>query len=405
MAGATAGTMTHRYNLALPEVYRDRVSGEAALVRRGLVTLASSDWAAPDDDASVVLECYELPEERALCALEKGVHKCLDLKYPLRLEDYSLIVRALIRGAVSQSIELGLRSKLCRAAARLLSKRECEIPGGIPWRTLADAIMREHVECMHGAPFTGRDVRENHCRSLVNLFGKVIFYLPEEDTAEVVWGAFIEKVREVESDPDTAYLAFMLMSYILPTRGEQWTGWTKEGMDLLESVESSPYWDALWASMFARTAKHQPNTVDWDQCITTSCSRISLSVWDCRLARLLHIPPLKRHCPRHCFFLTHADPLDSTALFTAYALSPLQPTTRMYLERFINLIENYCHPSNSGRWSSSIASFLQYLTHALMLRVSAERARDKGWSHRSHFFRFPQRCRRPLGASFGRSLC
>lgn len=370
----------HRYNAALPDVYRGVIPSEAELFIRALTTLACSDWLAEDDGAQSVWEGYGLPEERALAALEKGVHKCLDLKYPLMADDYSLLVLTLLRGCLSPSIEIGLRSKLARASARLMSKKDCTISGGVPWRLIVNSILEEHVECMHGAQFIGNEVRDNHCKNLVHLLSKCVFYLPGNDTAHSVWGAFIEKIRQFDSDSDTAYLALVLLSHILPTKGVEWTGWTTEGIQLLTSVDESPFWDALWASMFARVAKHQPNIVDWTPCIPVLFKHMCLTLGLPLGAAAPH-SPLKLYCPRHCYFLLNADLVDSFALFTVYALSPRQPSARAYLERFIVLIENFCHPSNSGNWSASIGCVLLGITQALVARVSAERRATKSGIH------------------------
>ncbi len=364
----------HRYNQALPPIYRDKLEGEALLLRRALLTLARSDW--NDDDggeAGVHHESYELPSERALSALEKGVTRAQELKYQLFPEDYPVIVGALLRGALTPSLDPGLRSKATRSCTRLLMKRDCCIPGGIQWRVVVDAILRYHVECIHGAPFWGRDIRDSHCRNLVHLLQQCPFYLPDGDDAQVVWNAFIEKIRLVNDDPDTAYLSFFLMSYVLPVRGEQWTGWIEEGIRLWRSVENCPLWDAQWVSLFAKIAKYQPAVVDWDNTVPMIFKHLALS---------LHLPlgaiaphsPTKRPVPRHCYFLIHSDTISAVAVFAAYAMSPAKPCVRTYFERVIVLIENYWHPSNTGRWSSSISSFVSTFTSALCNRVLKERA-------------------------------
>lgn len=364
----------HRYNRALPPVYRNKLEGEALLLRRALLTLAKSEW--NDDDggeAGVHHESYELPSERALSALEKGVTRAQELKYELLSDDYPVIVGALLRGALTPSLDPGLRSKATRSCTRLLMKRDCHIPGGIQWRVIVDAILRYHVECIHGAPFWGRDIRDSHCRNLVHLLQQCPFYLPDGDDAKVIWNSFIDKIRLVNDDPDTAYLSFFLMSYLLPVRGEQWCGWIEEGIRLWRSVENCPLWDAQWVSLFAKIAKYQPAVVDWDDTVPMIFKHLALS---------LHLPlgaiaphsPTKRAVPRHCYFLIHSDTISAVAVFAAYAMSPAKPCVRTYFERVIVLIENYWHPSNTGRWSSSISSFVSTFTNALCNRVLKERA-------------------------------
>lgn len=367
----------HRYNKSLPPVYRDRVVGEASLLRKALLTLATSSWNDVEDDiASAVNETYELPKERALSALEKGVGKLLDLKYDLNPEDYPPIARALLRGAVAPSLDPGLRSKAARIANVLLSKRECNVPGGIQWRAVADTILREHVECINGAPFWGRDVRELHVRNLVSLLDKCVHYLPDGDDAKVIWDAFIGKIRKIDEDPDNAFLSFFIMSYILPIRGEQWTGWTEEGKRLWKTVENYPHWDAMWIALFARVTKNQPATVDFDDCVPRIYKLLSLSL-NLPLGSVAPNSPQKRGVPRHIYFLACSDVVSSAACFTAYNISPISTVSRTYFDRIVVLLQNYCHPSNSGRWSHPISSFLSTFTNSLSRRITAERAATK----------------------------
>lgn len=367
----------HRYNQSLPPVYRERVAGEAALYRKAVLTLADLRSSDSEKDLHVPIdESYEQTKERELSALEKGLSKLLDLKFVLLPEDYAPLTRALLRGALTPSLEPGLRSKAARMVHILISKDECEIPGGIQWRAIVDAILREHVECINGAPFWGRDIREMHVRNFVSLLDKCVYFLPDGDNAKVIWDAFIGKIRKMEDDPDSAFLSFFLMAYVLPVRGKEWTGWTVEAKSLWASVHNYPNWDALWIALFAKVAKHQPATVNFDDCMPRIYKLLSLSL-HLPFGSAAPNPPQKRGIPRHIFFLANADVVSSVAVFTAYSLSPVHPVARDYFDRIVVLIQNYCHPSNSGRWSHWIGNFLSTFISAIVDRVTNERAATK----------------------------
>jgi len=372
----------HRYNLALPDPYRSSVQGEARLLRRALLTIARSDWNSDDlGDPSGGHESYELSSERALSALEKGVSRAQDLKYDLLPGDYPIIVNALLRGGLSPTLDPGLRSKALRSSVRLLSKRDCHIPEGVQWRAVVDAVLRDHIESIHGAAFWGRDIRDSHCRNLIHVLQQCVFHLPPGDNAETIWNAFIDRVRQVEDNPDTAFVSFFLMSYLLPVRGEQWTGWVPEGIKLWRSVENCSLWNAQWISLFAKIVKYQPGIVDFDDTIPLIYKHFVLSL-ELPLGSIAPHAPARRHIPRHTYFLVHSDIISAVAVFAAHALSPLKPVARTYFERIIVLIENYCHPSNTGRWSSTIATFISTFTSAFMHRVTNERkAQLKKWYH------------------------
>lgn len=384
-----------RYNAQLPPSYRSKLDREQKLFHRALRVLVdailTSDEASqpsrshhsaddvatsslPSDDYLIVAEGYEHEFERDYAALEKGIGRYLDLKHPFDPDDFPLFVAVLVRGALSQTLDMGLRSKLARAATRVLQKRQCVLPQGIDWRPIMAVILKTHIDCVTGGPFIGKDIRDAHCRNMLSLLTNCRNYLTPHDDAKRIWQQFAPKL--VGADLDSRFQELLFMSHVLPTRGEVWSGWVSEGMELWKSIESSSDWDSIWMNMMARVTKHQPCVHDWTAHLPQIFGRLTKSFY-LPLGAIAPQSAVDRRCPHFCNFLLDSKMISSAASFIVYSMSPRQPETWEYLQRLFALIANYFHPSNSGRWSMSIGSFLVHITANLVIRVIEERNATK----------------------------
>lgn len=370
-----------RYNSQLPPSYRGALDVERKLLIRALRILVDDITASPSEssesDASsedscdeYVSEGYQYETERDFASLEKGISRYLDLKHPLQTSEYPLFFNVLLRGALTPSLDIGLRSKLARCASRLLSKRQCELPDGAPWRRIIDQITSVHIDCVDGTPVIGRDVREAHSRNFVSLLSKCRMYLSPDDDAETIWKHFAPSIRAVH--PDVQFHGMILLSYVLPTQGDAWSGWVTEGMQLWGRMESSTDWDTLWMGLFSRLSRHQPCMHDWTPYLPWIYSRIE-DASQLPLGALAPQGSIDRRCPQYLNFLMDGSVISAAARLSVYALSPKYPDALLYLKRYFALIANYFHPSNMGRWSGTIGSFLSYVTGALVSRFTDER--------------------------------
>ncbi|CAN8070175.1 unnamed protein product [Agarophyton chilense] len=379
-----------RYNSQLPPNYRASLHDERRLLNHALHTLAnailtspevcpqsahaSNDEQARSDNSltanTFVAEGYQAAFERDLAALEKGVGRYLDLKHAFDPEEYPLFINIMVRGALSPSIDMGLRSKMARCASRIMMKRLCVIPNGIPWRPIVKRITELHIDCIDGSPYIGRDVRESHCRNLVSLLTKTRNFLTPDDSAEKIWNEFASDLHSV--DIDEKFRALLLLSHVLPSRGDSWSGWVPKAMKMWQSITCSSDWNTTWMNIFSRLARHQPCVLDWTPYLSLIYSRMT-SAFPLPLGPYASHGQIDRHCPTHLYFLMDGKHISMFATFAVYSLSPKYPEALSYLERFFTLIANYFHPSNSGSWSSSIGAFLSYVATHLSSRVNEER--------------------------------
>lgn len=370
----------HRYNAQLPPSFRGKLADERLLQLHALRTLANHileagvEASIEADDNHLAAEkegAYSRAIERDLSAFEKGICRYLDLKYQIPADDYQLFTQLLLRGAATYEIDMGLRSKLARAVSRIIRKRECKLPHGIPFRPLLDILKRVHLDSVEGGPFIGRDVRDAHCRNILSLLQRCRDYVPEEDSADIIYSELGPKITI--SSPDAAFEHLLILAHVLPTRGAATLGWLPDALQKFPALANAPEWDAAWLGLFSRVAKHQPCLVDWTPHLPHMYARI-VSAFKLPLGSAAPQHPVERRCPHHCVFMLSDRTIPAAAILAAYALSPRTPAAMHHLERLIALVANFFHPSNGGRWTGNLGSFLHSFTVSLASRVTAERA-------------------------------
>lgn len=381
-------TTLHRYNANLPPSYRDAVVTEQVRLLAGIRALASyllqsATTGPPAEAGAPNCEFYYRAVERDLAALEKGVARFLDLKYLLPPPDYPVLVRVFLQGIFTAGLDLGLRAKLSRITVRLIYRADCVLPFALPWRRIVVALRAVHLDAADGTPYIGKDVRDAHCRNLINLLRCVrLFVAASGDGAAADAAAASTAVQEIwaeltsgidTSTAESTFLPLLLLSHVLPTRGDAWAGWVQPGAALWAKLDMSSEWDAVWLSLFSRLARHQPAVVDWTDYLPLVYDRI-LPCLQLPLGYAAPQSPVERRCPSHLSFLFSGKATVSAACFAIHALSPARPAAMAYLSRLLETARLYFHPSNGGRWTAYLTSFLGHLTGHLVSRLLGERA-------------------------------
>lgn len=376
------------YNANLPSLYRDVVLTEQVRLLGGIRALASSLLQSatngpPTEAGAANCEFYHRAVERDLAALEKGVARYLDLKYLLPPPDYPMLVRVFLQGIFTAGLDLGLRAKLSRITVRLIYRSDCVLPFALPWRRIVVALRAVHLDAADGTPYIGKDVRDAHCRNLINLLRCVRLGVSSSGggaaadaaaaltTVQEIWAELTGGIDV--STAERTFLPLLLLSHVLPTRGDAWSGWVQPGATLWATLDMSSEWDAVWLSLFSRLARHQPAVVDWTDYLPLVYDRI-LPCLQLPLGYAAPQSPVERRCPSHLSFLFSGKATVSAACFAIHALSPARPAAMEYLSRLLETARLYFHPSNGGRWTTYLTSFLGHLTGHLVSRLLGERA-------------------------------
>lgn len=316
-------------------------------------------------------EGYERELERDLVALERGLSRYLSLKYMLEACDYDLLVKTFLRGIFTKGIDMGVRSKMCRGIVRLLDKRDCVLSFGMPWRAFRDLLIKCHVDCADGAEYIGREIREPHGKHLGSVLLLSRFFLKNDDCAEVIWNELVDQIDL--NIPEMTFVPAVLLSIVLPTHGDEWTGWVEKAIELWGNLPFSTDWDSIWISLLSRVAADQPGKIEWTPFLSKIYERM-MFFFRLPLGGAAPHSPCDKRCPAHCHFLLNHRITEYAPKFIASSLSPEEPESLLYLKRFIELIANFFHPSNGGRWSTSLASFIGGFVGRLTSRVTRERS-------------------------------
>lgn len=345
--------------------------------------LQSATSGPPAEAGAANCEFYHRAVERDLAALEKGVARYLDLKYLLPPPDYPILVQVFLQGIFTAGLDLGLRAKLSRITVRLIYRADCVLPFVLPWRRIVVALRAVHLDAADGTPYIGKDVRDAHCRNLINLLRCVRLGVAASGDGEagdgsaastVVQEIWTELTDGVDiSAAESTFLPILLLSHVLPTRGDAWAGWVQSGAALWAKLDMSSEWDAVWLSLFSRLARHQPAVIDWTDYLPLVYDRI-LPCLQLPLGYAAPQSPVERRCPSHLSFLFSGKATVSAACFAIHALSPARPAAMEYLSRLLETARLYFHPSNGGRWTTYLTSFLGHLTSHLVSRLLGERA-------------------------------
>jgi hypothetical protein len=196
-------------------------------------------------------------------------------------------------------------------------------------------------------------------------------FVPANESADRVYaehGPFINATT-----PDDAFEHLLILAHTLPTRGTATIGWLPDALTKFPTLVNASEWDAAWLGIFSRVAKHQPGAFDWSPYVSDIFSRI-VAAFKLPLGSAAPQSPVERRAPHHCHFLVSDRMAFASALFVAHALSPKQPAVLDGLRRLVALVANFFHPSNGGRWTGMLGSFLHNFSVAFCSRVTAERA-------------------------------
>ncbi|XP_074569693.1 proteasome activator subunit 4 [Curcuma longa] len=148
--------------------------------------------------------------------------------------------------------------------------------------------------------------------------------------------------------------------------------WIKECLDLWETLPNCQFWDIQWTSILARCIK-TCKAIDWEQFLPTLFSRF-LNMFEVPVSSGSGSYPFPLEVPRNMKFLFSSKsgvPAKAIGKSIVYLLRP-GSSAQEHFERLANLLEQYYHPSNGGRWTYSLEQFLRYLVINFQKRLQLE---------------------------------
>lgn len=267
-----------------------------------------------------------------------------------------------------------------RVLVKLLKKHGKRLSVKIQWRPLYDCLMRAHFKKNTGPE--GWRLRQRHFETVTSLIQSCRKFFPAGAASEI-WNEF----RVLMDNPwhNSSFEGSGFLRLFLPVNAENQnflTGeWIWKCLDLWASVPNCQFWNVQWASIIARCIKNC-KSIDWE-CYHPVLFTRYLNMFEVPVSNSHGSYPFPLEVPKNTRFLFSSKmgtPAKAIAKSIVYLLRP-GCSAQIYFERLANLLEQFYHPSNGGRWSTSLERFLRHLVICFQYRLRREQIESAGNSH------------------------
>ncbi|XP_039254923.2 proteasome activator complex subunit 4-like isoform X1 [Styela clava] len=286
-------------------------------------------------------------------------------------EDHVIFINIYLELIAIPDIEVTLVELFISALTKLLKKRELLSRSElvIEWRPLHDLCQRilySKNEAM-GLEWFPSSI-DGNLKAIIRLCA---VYFPSSATQEM-----LDEWRPLLCPFDiTVAQGLKYMELFLPTlstteeeRSSSWKLWFDEIFTVWESIHNGPAFEAHLIGLFARLALHNVGYIDWGP----HCGKILT-----RLLRTFRLPVGKlNHMAKVSVPLQH----DAIARWTVAMIGgPSSDVVLQHIENMFKSIESYYYPSNYGKWTQILLSFLQSITYKFTYRIHKERYKKDSW--------------------------
>ncbi|KAE9456561.1 hypothetical protein C3L33_11484, partial [Rhododendron williamsianum] len=219
----------------------------------------------------------------------------------------------------------------------------------------------------------GWRLRQRHFETVTSLVRSCRRFFPAGSASEI-WSEFGSLLENPWHNSSFEGAGFVRL--FLPTNADNTdffsVNWIKVCMDQWDSVPNCQFWDFQWAAVTARVIKNC-NFINWE-CFLPMLFTRYLNMFEVPVANGNGSNPFSVDVPRNTRFLFSnkaSTPAKAIAKSIVHLLKP-GSSAQQHFEKLVNLLEQYYHPSNGGRWTYSLERFLQYLVTAFQKRLQHE---------------------------------
>ncbi|XP_047336646.1 proteasome activator subunit 4-like isoform X2 [Impatiens glandulifera] len=254
---------------------------------------------------------------------------------------------------------------------KLLNKHRKKLSLKIQWRSLYETLINTHFSRNTGPE--GWNLRQRHFLTLTSLIISCRKFF-HAGAASEIWSEF----RDLLENPwhNSSYEGAGFVRLFLPTNVDNLDffqqDWVKSCIDKWDSIPNCLFWDAQWTAITSSVIKNCA-FVDWDSFLPVLFTRY-LNMFEVPVANGSGSYPFPADVPRNTRFLfsnKSITPAKSIAKSIVYLLKPGSSSWQQF-EKMVNLLEQYYHPSNGGRWTHSLARFLFHLVTVFQKRLQKE---------------------------------
>lgn len=284
-------------------------------------------------------------------------------------EDHLHFVHLMYQLTTTPKMEYSLVQKFAGVLCALLKKEELLSRDDLvlPWRplyTLMEDTVYSSME-QHGLCLLPTNI-DNTVKSLVR---KCRTYFSDESTQEMLeeWRPLLCPF-DVTVIRGLSYLELFLPTNLPPEKHHMgFKLWLQELLDLWYSFRNCPTWEASLVHLFARLANDTIGYIDWKPHMPMIFTRV---------LRSFNLPVGSKHVNysrgNQCY------EVNSVALWIT-AMMGDGDVALEHIQKLFRALHSFFHPSNSGRWSLRLSSFLQTLPFLVVKRLYRERYRKPSW--------------------------
>lgn len=254
---------------------------------------------------------------------------------------------------------------------KLLNKYRKKLSLKIQWRPFYDTLVNTHFTRNTGPE--GWRLRQRHFETVTSLVRSCRRFFPPGSASEIwsEFGSLLENPWHNSSFEGAGFVRLFLPTNVDNTDFFS-VNWIKICMDQWDSVPNCQFWDFQWAAVTARVIKNC-KFINWE-CFLPMLFTRYLNMFEVPVANGNGSNPFSVDVPRNTRFLfsnKSATPAKAIAKSIVHLLKP-GSSAQQHFEKLVNLLEQYYHPSNGGRWTYSLERFLQYLVVAFQKRLQHE---------------------------------
>nr|XP_009762109.1 PREDICTED: proteasome activator subunit 4 isoform X1 [Nicotiana sylvestris] len=352
----------HMYNAWLPPPVAEQTKGE----KESFAKVVKS-----------VKESYKSDDPDSVYATLKWV-SVLDLfikaKSELSLEDVKEVVEVGLELFRISENKLYAQVRWGNILVKVLNKYRKKLALEVQWRPLYDTLVHTHFTRNTGPE--GWRIRQRHFETVTSLVRSCRRFFPPGSAFEI-WSEF----RSLLENPwhNSSFEGSGFVRLFLPTNRDNQDffshTWIATCLAHWDSVPNSQFWNSQWASVTARVIKNY-SFIDWAHYLPDIFNKY-LNMFEVPVANGSGSNPFSVDVPRNTRFLFSnrtITPSQAIAKSIVYLLKP-GGSAQEHLEKLVNLLEQYYHPSNGGRWTYSLERFLFHLVNIFQKRLQHEQQR------------------------------
>ncbi|VVA97480.1 unnamed protein product [Arabis nemorensis] len=292
-------------------------------------------------------------------------------KSELSVEDVSELVGIGLQIFHSSQDKLYAQVRWGNVLVRLINKYRKKLSLKVQWRPLYDTLIHAHFSRSPGPE--GWRLRQRHFEAVTSLIRSCKRFFPQ-GAASDIWSEFMSLLENPWHNSSFEGSGFVRL--FLPTNPENQDffseKWIKNCLELWDSIPNCQFWNSQWTAVLARVIKNC-SFIDWESYLPMLFSRF-LNMFEVPVANGSGSYPFSVDVPRNTRFLFSnrtTAPAKSIAKSIVYFLKP-GSSAHEQLKKLVNLLEQYYHPSNGGRWTYSLERFLLHLVIAFQKRLQRE---------------------------------